>query len=74
MSSNTVKTVRFVVSEVNGDWRITEAEPNYPHPSKAATLQWINQKQSETSDPVAKTIYRQALDSLQDQKSSPLTK
>ena len=70
--SNNVETVRFVVSEVNGDWRITEAEPNYPHPSKAATLQWINQKQSEAADPVAKTIYKQALESLQAQKSSPL--
>jgi len=71
-SSNNVETVRFVVSEVNGDWRITEAEPNYPHPSKAAALQWINQKQSEASDPVAKTIYKRALESLQAQKSSPL--
>jgi len=72
--SNNVETVRFVVSEVNGDWRITEAEPNYPHPSKTAAVQWINQKQLETSDPVSKTIYTHALESLEAQKSSPLAK
>jgi hypothetical protein len=73
-SSNNVETVRFVISEVNGEWRITEAEPNYPHPSKAATEQWISQKQKDASDPVAQTIYKQALETLQEQKSSPLAK
>ncbi len=73
-SSNTIETVRFVISEVNGEWRITEAEPNYPHPSKAAALQWISQKQTQASDPVAQTIYKQALEKLQEQKSSPLAK
>lgn len=73
-SSNSVETVRFVISEVNGEWHITEAEPNYPHPSKAAALQWISQKQTGATDPVALTIYKQALETLQEQKSSPLAK
>ncbi len=71
-STSRVESARFVVSEVNGEWRITEAEPNYPHPSKAAALQWITKKLTETSDPVAKTIYQHAQESLQAQKSSPL--
>jgi hypothetical protein len=71
-STNRVESVRFTVAEVNGEWRITEAEPNFPHPSKAAALLWISKKLAETSDPVAKTIYQHALDSLQPQKSSPL--
>jgi hypothetical protein len=73
-STDQIETVRFTVSEVNGDWRITNADPAYPHTSKAAALQWINQKLSQTSDPVAKTIYKQALESLQPEKSSPPAK
>ncbi len=59
------ETSRFTVSEVNGDWRITDIEPNYPHPSRAAALQWINQKLSQTSDPATKPIYQHALECLQ---------
>jgi hypothetical protein len=70
-STNRIEIAHFVVSEVNGEWRITEAEPNYPHPSKAAALQWISKKLTETSDPVAKTIYQHAQEGLQAQQSSP---
>ena len=73
-ASNRIESVRYAVSEVNGEWRITEADPSYPHPSKAVALKWINQKLSETADPVAKTIYSHALEVLQADKSSPLTK
>jgi hypothetical protein len=73
-SSNRIESVRYTVSEVNGEWRITEADPSYPHPSKAAALRWINQKLSETSDAVAKTMYSHALEALQADKSSPLAK
>ena len=69
-----VQDIQFTVSEVNGDWRITEVEPNYPHPSRAASMQWVNVKLSETQDPVTKTIYQHALDLLQAQKASPLAK
>ena len=70
--ANRVQTVQFTVMEVNGDWRITEIEPGYPHPSKTAALRWINSKLSETSDPATKMMYQQALESLQAQKFSPL--
>jgi hypothetical protein len=73
-AANKVQDVRYVVSEVNGDWRITEVEPSYPHPSRAATLQWLNGKLAETQDPVAKTIYQNAISRLQGQNVSPLAK
>jgi len=73
-SANQVEDVRFTVSEVNGEWRITDAEPNFPHPSKAAAMQWISRKLSETSDPAGNTIYQDALQRLQAQSGSPLTK
>ena len=70
--ANQVEDVLYVVSEVNGDWRITEAEPGYPHPSRAAALQWLNKKLAEAQDPMAKSIYQHAVEQLQSQKSSPL--
>ena len=72
--SNQIQNVLFTVAEVNGDWRITEAEPSYPHASKAAALQWLNQQLSATQDAMAKTIYQNALDALLAQKASPLAK
>lgn len=70
-SSSAVQDVQFAVSEVNGDWRITDVEPNYPHPSRAATMQWLNKKLAETQDPWSKTIYQHAVEVLQPQKASP---
>jgi len=67
-SVKAVQDVQFVVSEVNGDWRITDAEPNYPHPSRAAVLQWLNKKLAEAQDPASKTIYQHAVEALQPQK------
>jgi len=71
---NPIEDVRFTVSEVNGDWRITDAEPNYPHPSKPATVQWLSQKLAETQDPLSKTLYQNALGRLQSQTSAPSAK
>jgi len=71
---NQIQNILFTVAEVNGDWRITEIEPNYPHTSKAAAVQWLSQQLSATQDAMAKTIYQQALDHLQTQKASPLAK
>lgn len=70
--TNQVEDVQYVVSEVNGDWRITGSEPGYPHPSRVAVLQWLTKKLAQTQDPVAKTIYQHAVEQLQPQKSTPL--
>lgn len=71
---NQIQNVLFTVAEVNGDWRITGAEPNYPHASKTAAVQWLSQQLSATQDAMAKTIYQHALDQLQAQKVTPLAK
>jgi hypothetical protein len=73
-SANQIEDVRFTVTEVNGEWRISEAEPGYPHPSRAAALQWASQKLAETQDPATKVIYQRAIEQLQTQKSNPLAK
>jgi hypothetical protein len=73
-SANHVEDVRYTVAEVNGDWRVTDVEPGYPHPSKAATLQWLNGKLAAAKDEASKTIYQNALDRLQTEKSSPFAK
>ena len=73
-SANTFQSVQFVVSEVNGDWRITELEPSYPHPSRASVLQWLDKKLAEAQDPAAKLTYRHAVQDLQVQKSPPPVK
>ncbi len=70
-SSKSVQDATFVVSEVNGDWRISDIDPNYPHPSRAAVLQWLNKKLSQpTPDPASKVIYQHAVQDLQPAKSS----
>lgn len=73
-SANRVQDVEFVVAEVNGEWRITDAEPNDPHPSRAAAMQWLNTKLAETQDPALKAIYQHALQDLQSQTSSPFAR
>ncbi len=73
-SANQIEDVRFTVTEVNGEWRISEAEPGYPHPSRAAALQWASKKLAETQDPATKVIYQRAVEQLQTQKSNPLAK
>jgi hypothetical protein len=73
-SANQIEDVRFTVSEVNGEWRISEVNPSYPHPSRAAALQWANKKLAETQDPAMKAVYQTSVEQLQTQKSNPLAK
>ncbi len=73
-SANKLQDAQFVVSEVSGDWRITDVNPNYPHPSRAAVLQWLNKKLADAQDPATKLTYQHAIQDLQSQKSSPFAK
>jgi hypothetical protein len=72
--ANHVEDVRYTVAEVNGEWRVTDAEPGYPHPSRAATMQWLNGKLAAAKDAASQTIYQNALDRLQTGKASPAAK
>ena len=66
--------VDYTVTAVNDEWRINDADPNFPHPSRAAMLKWLNDKISTTQDASAKNIYQEALRQLQAQSGSPFAK
>ena len=68
---SSIEDVEYTVTAVNGEWRIDDAEPNFPHPSRAAMLKWLNDKISTTQDPSAKICYQEALRQLQAQPASP---
>jgi hypothetical protein len=69
-SADQVDDVQFVVSEVNGSWRITDVQPNYPHPSRAATVQWFGKKLSQAQEPALKLIYQHAMEEMESQKTA----
>ena len=66
--------VDYTVTAVNDEWRINDADPNFPHPSRAAMLKWLNDKISTTQDASAKNLYQEALRELQAQSGSPFAK
>jgi hypothetical protein len=72
--ANSNEDVEYIVTAVNDEWRIDDAEPNFPHPSRAAMLKWLNDQISATQDPSAKNIYQTALQKLQAQSGSPFAK
>lgn len=73
-SSGRVENANFTVTEVNGEWRISDVQPADPHVSKAAALQWINQKVAGAQDAGTKSLYQHANDVLQTQSASPFAK
>jgi hypothetical protein len=70
-STRSTEDVSVTVGQVNGDWRITDVEPNYPHPSRAAMLKWLNDNLAKTNDATAKTVYEHAISDLQVPGSTP---
>ncbi len=72
--ANSTRDVEYTVTAVNDEWRINDAEPNFPHPSRAAMLQWLNDQISATQDSLTKNIYQEALRQLQAQSASPFAK
>jgi hypothetical protein len=68
------KVVEYTVTGENGEWRISDAEPNFPHVSRAAMLRWLNEQIGTTQDPNAKNLYQETLRQLQVQPASPVTK
>jgi hypothetical protein len=67
------KEVEFTVQEINGELKVIDADPNYPHPSRAAMLKWLESKQA-TADPNTKVIYDEAVKALSAQSGSPFAK
>src|SRR5450756_56106 len=73
-AANSNEDVDYTVTAVNDEWRIDDAEPNFPHPSRAAMLKWLNNQISTTQDPAAKNLYQEAVQKLQAQSASPFAK
>ena len=72
--ANSNEDVEYTVTAVSDEWRIDDAEPNFPHPSRDAMLKWLNDKISTTENPAAKSVYQRALQQLQAQSGSPFAK
>ncbi len=67
------KEVEFTVQEINGELKVIDVDPNYPHPSRAAMLKWLESKQA-AADPNTKVIYDEAIKALSAQSGSPFAK
>jgi hypothetical protein len=70
------KEVEFTVQEINGELKVIDVDPNYPHPSRAAMLKWLDSKQAAAAaaDPNTKVIYDEAIKALSAQSGSPFAK
>jgi hypothetical protein len=69
---NSVQDVNYTVSSANGEWRISDADNNLPHPSRGAMLKWLNEKISATPDAAKEQPYQDALRQLQTPPRPPL--
>ncbi len=66
--------VEYTVTAVKEERRIDDAEPNFPHVSRAAMLKWLNDQIDTTQDPAAKNLYQEAVRQLQPQPGPSPTK
>ena len=71
---NSNQDVDYIVTGVNGEWRISDSDNELPHPSRAAMLKWLNDKLSPAQDEPANIRYQDALRQLQAQPASPFAK
>jgi len=67
------KEAEFTVQEINGELKVTDVDPNYPRPSRAAMLKWLQEKEA-AADAQTKIIYEQAVKDLSAQSGSPFAK
>ncbi len=72
-TGNPTRDVEYTVTAVKDEWRIDDAEPNLPHPSRAAMLKWLTAQINSTQDESAKKIYQEALRQLQASSAPPPT-
>lgn len=71
---NPTSDVEYTVTAVKDEWRIDDAEPNFPHASQAAMVKWLTAQISTTQDASAKNIYQEALRQLQTPSEPPPTR
>lgn len=72
--AGTVEDVGFAVDDLNGELKVVDINPNYPHPSRATMLQWLQAEEAKTADPKVKVIYEQSIKELSAQSGSPFAK
>lgn len=72
--TGSIQNVDFGVSSQNSEWRIADADNNFPHPSRAAMLEWLKAQLAAAQDDAAKQRYQRALTLLQAQPASPFAK
>jgi hypothetical protein len=72
-SAGTTRQVEFTVQDINGDLKVTDINPDYPHPARAAMLKWLEAKEA-AADRQSKIIYQQAIKDLSAQSGSPFAK
>jgi hypothetical protein len=72
--SGSIKDADFTVSNINGELKVSSVDPDYPHPSRAAMLSWLQQKEAKADDPHSRIIYQQATTGLSAQSASPFAK
>ena len=72
--AGTIEEVQFSVEDSNGDLKIVDINPNYPRPSRAAMLKWLQENQSKAHEEHEKVVYDNALQQLQAQSGSPFAK
>ncbi len=73
-TAGTDREAEFTVQDINGDLKVTDLDPNYPHPARAAMLKWLEAKEAAAPDPATKIIYEQAVKDLSAQSGSPFAK
>jgi len=68
------KEADITVQDVNGELKVVDVDPNYPRPSRAAMLKWLQEKEAAATDSATKVIYEQAVKDLSAQSGSPFAK
>lgn len=72
-ASGSDKEADFTVQEINGELKVIDVDPNYPHASRASMLKWLESKQA-AADPNTKVIYDEAIKALSAQSGSPFAR
>lgn len=72
--AGSTREAQFTVAETNGELKIADMDPNYPHPSRDTMLKWLQAKNAATTDASQKVIYEHAIKELSAQSGSPFAK
>ena len=72
--AGSMQNLDFGVSSQNSEWRIADADNNFPHPSRAAMLNWLKAQLASAQDDTAKQRYQRALTLIEAQPASPFAK